>query len=128
GVTAVPGGGVTGSVSGRAVAVGSPRWLEERGVALGEQAAERSRELAAKARTVAAVAIEGMPALLIGLADPLRPESVAGVRSLKAQGLHVVLASGDRPETVAAIASEVGADESHAELRPEGKARLVEAL
>ena len=127
-VMATPGGGVTGTVDSAAVAVGSPRWLEERGIALGDEAAQQAGEMAARALTVAAVAIDGEAALLIGLADTLRPESAAGVARLKALGLRVVLASGDRSEAVAAIASAVGADEGHAELAPEGKAELVESL
>ena len=128
GVAATPGGGVAGSVAGVSVAVGSPRWLDERGVVLSAEALQLSRGMSARARTVAAVAIDGEAALLIGLADPLRPESAAGARRLKTMGLHVVLASGDRPETVAAIASAVGADESHAELQPGDKAQLVDSL
>jgi heavy metal translocating P-type ATPase len=127
-VTATHGGGVIGTVGGAAVAVGSARWLEERGIALNEETAALAWEMAARALTVAVVAVDGEAALLIGLADPLRPESPAGVGRLKALGLRVVLASGDRAEAVAAIAAAVGADESHAELRPEGKAALVQSL
>ena len=127
-VAAAPGGGVAGTVGRAAVAVGSPLWLEERGTALGARAAARAREMAGRGLTVAAVTVDGEPALLAGLADPLRAESAAGVARLRALGLRVVLASGDRPEAVAAVAAAVGADESHAELRPEGKAALVRSL
>jgi len=126
-VTAHAGGGVTGTVDGHTVLVGSPRWLGEQGVDVEAAQAEVAR-LAAQAQTAVIVAVDGRAALLLGIADPLRPDARDGVDSLRALGLRVVLASGDRNEAVAAVAAQVGADEWHAQLLPAEKVELVHRL
>ena len=74
-----------------------------------------------------AAAVDGTVALVLGVADPIRPGAAVGVARLSALGLRVVLATGDTPET-AAVASEVGIAEWQAQLRPENKAALVRRL
>jgi len=112
-------------VAGRSVSVGSPRWLDEQDTAAAADVVVLTEALAARGLTVVAVAVDGRQALLLGIADPLRPESARGVSRLKDLGLEVVLASGDRPEAVAAVATAVGADEWQAQMRPDDKAALV---
>jgi Cu+-exporting ATPase len=85
-------------------------------------------EMAGRARTVVVVAVDGQAQLLLAVADPLRPDSAAGVARLGSLGLRVVLATGDTPRTAAAVAAEAGIAEWHAELRPEDKADLVRRL
>ena len=126
-VVSDPGGGVEGTAGGHHVLVGAPRWLAERGVATaGAEAAAAG--LASAGHTVVGVAIDARLALLLGIADPLRPESAAGVRRLQAMGLRVILATGDTAPTAAAIAHDTGIDEWHAGLSPEAKAALVGEL
>jgi P-type Cu+ transporter len=126
-VTGHAGGGVAGVVDGRRVLVGSTRWLADQGVDVGPAQPEAER-LAAQARTVVVVAVDGRAALLLGVADPLRDDARAGVARLRDLGLRVVLASGDREETAAAVATQVGADEWHGRLLPHEKEMLVRAL
>ena len=121
------GGGIAGEVGGHRVLVGSMRWLADRGVECGSAGDDAAR-LAAGARTVVAVAVDGRAALLLGVADPLRDDARAGVARLRRLGLHVVLATGDRNETAAAVAGQVGIQEWHAPLLPGEKAALVERL
>jgi P-type Cu+ transporter len=123
-----PGGGIAGRVGPRRVEVGSPRWLSEQGVHFSAAQQERATALAAQARTVVGVAVDGRAALLLGVADPLRDDARAGVERLRGLGLHVVLATGDRNETAAAVAAQAGVDEWYAELLPAEKAELVTRL
>jgi Cu+-exporting ATPase len=117
GVRSQPGEGVTGSVEGRRVQVGSPRWL-----GIDPPPSQGT------AHTHVGVALDGAPALLLAIADPLRPDAAAGVERLHALGLRVVLASGDREAAAQAVATATGIDEVHAQLSPAGKAELVGAL
>jgi len=123
-----PGGGIAGRVGPRRVEVGSLRWLSEQGVHLSDAQQERATALASQARTVVGVAVDGRAALLLGIADPLRDFARAGVERLHGLGLHVVLATGDRNETAAAVAAQAGVDEWYAELLPAEKAELVTRL
>jgi len=126
-VASHPGGGISGRVAEHDVLVGSPRWLADQGVGL-EASAIAIETMSRRAWTVVVVAVDGRARLLLGVADPLRPDAGAGVRRLESHGLRVVLATGDGPQTAAAIATEAGIDQWHAELRPEDKATLVRTL
>ena len=138
---ASPGEGLTAHIAGRRVAVGSVEWLAAGpGAAAGEEptpvtpgvrAAEATRaaqQLAERGRTTVGVAVDGELRLVVGITDPLRPNAVAGVDRLHAQGLRVVIATGDRPEVARLVGADVGADEVHAGLRPDDKAGLVRQL
>jgi Cu+-exporting ATPase len=125
-VVSHPGGGVAGTAGGHRVLVGAPRWLTEQGVPT--EGGDAAAALARGGRTVVGVAVDSRMALLLGIADPLRPESAAGVQRLQEMGLRVILATGDTAETAAAIAREAGIAEWRAGLRPEGKATLVSEL
>jgi Cu+-exporting ATPase len=127
GVEAIPGGGVRGLVGDSEVFVGSPRWLEEQGVA-SPAAQAAATEIAGRAQTPVAVAVGSELRLVLAVADPVRPDAPAGIARLRRLGLHVVLASGDLQATATAIARQVGIDEVHAELRPEDKSTLISDL
>ncbi len=126
-VVSDPGGGIAGAVGGRRVLVGAPRWLAERGVPT-EPGEPGFAELAGRGRTAVGVAVDGRLRLVLGIADPLRPDAVAGVRRFRSMGLRVLLATGDTPETAAAVARETGIEEWRAGLSPAGKAALVGEL
>ncbi|HEV7677773.1 MAG TPA: heavy metal translocating P-type ATPase [Candidatus Dormibacteraeota bacterium] len=74
------------------------------------------------------VAVDGHAALRLQLADALRPDARDGVARLRAEGLRVILASGDRADTVATVAAQAGIDEHHGELSPAAKAALITRL
>ncbi len=124
---AFPGGGVTGAVEGRAVAVGSEAFLAGRGVdvaALSERAAALRRDGA----TVVFVAVDDKLAALIAVADPIKPGAAEALGDLKALGLDVVMLTGDNRATAASVAGKLGLDAFEAEVRPEGKAKVVARL
>src|SRR5215475_5121627 len=126
-VEAVAGRGVTALVGGQRVQAGSLAWLEQTGVDTAA-ASLLAEDLGETAQTPVAVAVDGRLRLLLGIADPLRPDSPAGVAALRALGLAPVLATGDVLETATATAQGAGIAIVHAELLPQDKATLVAQL
>ena len=128
GFRSVPGQGAGASVQGRAVLIGNERLLREAGIALPAKAQQLATKLLAQARTVLYAAIEGQVAALLGLADEIRPTSIAAVSELKSQGITVIMLTGDNAQTAAAIARQVGIDQYFAEVLPQDKAAKVQEL
>nr|WP_246220630.1 cation-translocating P-type ATPase [Phytoactinopolyspora mesophila] len=122
GVSERPGVGLTGTVDGSDVSVGSTRWL-----ATGVLHADAER-LERDGMTVVVVHIDGVPAGLIGIRDELRPEAPEAVAALHAKGLGTTLLTGDNDGTAAVLAKAAGISDVRARLRPEDKARMVSEL
>lgn len=127
GVRASVGGGVSGTVAGEEVLVGSIAWLKERDID-STVAREEIEEMEAAARTVVGVARGGLLRLVLGISDPLRADARTAVARLAARGLQVVLATGDGAATAQRVAEELGISQVHASLSPMGKAGLVAQL
>ncbi|HEX8910381.1 MAG TPA: copper-translocating P-type ATPase, partial [Anaeromyxobacteraceae bacterium] len=120
---AVPGKGVTGEVEGRQVALGNAALLAEAGVPA-DALAVRADALSGQGGTVL-VAVDGKPAGLLLVADPVKPGAAQAVKALQAEGVRVVMVTGDRRATAAAVARELGIDEVEAEVLPGDKAAVV---
>ena len=119
--------GVTATIDGRLVRVGSKRYLNEQGV--DTTALDASIEaLAAKAHTAVLVAVDGQPAGALGIADAVKPSSAAAVRDLQSLGIQVAMITGDNPRTAEAVAKEVGITRVLAEVMPDKKAAAVQSL
>jgi len=126
-VQAVPGHGLSGIVNGRSVAIGNARMMKEAGVdAAG--LTTRADALADQGRTVVMVAIDGLPAGVLGLADTLKSTAKATVAALHARGVQTALVSGDSEPAARAIAAELGIDHVVAGVLPDGKVDAVRAL
>ncbi len=124
----VTGGGVKAiGPDGEALLLGNARLLREAGIDL-TGGAELTAGLEKKARTVVHLAVGGRLAALFGISDPLRSDTVAAVKRLQADGLKVVMLTGDNEHTAAAIAREVGIDDFRAGLLPEDKHAEIERL
>jgi Cu+-exporting ATPase len=121
------GRGVTARVAGRKVALGNRRLLEELGIDAGALAA-RAEALRSKGRTALLVALDGAPAGLLAAADPVKPSAPEALRRLHADGVRVVMLSGDSRTTAEAVAKELGIDEVIAEVLPDEKAAHVRRL
>ncbi|MCH7826336.1 MAG: heavy metal translocating P-type ATPase, partial [Acidobacteria bacterium] len=121
------GKGITGSVGGRTVAVGNEALMTDLGI---EPAGltDRAAALRGAGQTVMYVALDDRPAGLLGLADPIKQSTPEALRMLAAEGVHVVMITGDNAATAAAVASSLGIDEFEAEVLPEGKSEVVERL
>ena len=101
--------------------------LRESGIAVGDDDA-RVESLRMRGDTVAWVAIDGEPAGLVAVADPIKPDAVASLRALRAAGLRIVMLTGDNETTARAVARELGIDEIHAGMSPEEKHEVIAAL
>jgi Cu+-exporting ATPase len=120
--------GISGRVEGREVAVGNAAQMRRVGAdATGlEAVAEGYR---AQGGGVMLVAVDGRAAGLVAVADPIRDTAREAIAALRAQGLRIVMLTGDSRGTAQAVATAIGGiDEVHAELRPEDKARIVGEL
>ena len=121
------GKGVIGMVERRRVVLGNGRFLAELGIATGplDNEAERLRQDGA---TAIFVAIDGKPAGVIAIADPVKPSTPDALKELTDAGLHVVMLTGDNHTTAQAVARRLGITEVEAEVLPDGKAKVVEDL
>lgn len=124
---AIAGSGVQGIVSDRLVQIGTQRWMEELGIDTRLlQHHKATWETAGK--TVVLIAIDGEIQGIMGIADAVKPSSVAAVRALQRIGMEVVMLTGDNRATARAIAREVGIERVFAEVRPDQKAAMVQKL
>jgi Cu+-exporting ATPase len=124
---AVAGHGVEALVDGRRVLIGNARLMRERGVDAGAFD-DRAASLAAVGRTPMYVAVDGVFAGLVAVADTVKPESREAIRELQAMGLEVVMMTGDNRRTAEAVALQVGITRVLAEVLPEGKADEIKRL
>ena len=124
---AITGKGVTGRTSGQNLALGNPALMEDVGadVDAADTAAEALRD---KGRTVMLLAADGKIIGLLAVADPIKANAQTSIRALQDAGLTIVMATGDNPETAAAVARELGIDQVHAALLPADKQTLVAEL
>ncbi len=123
----ITGKGVSGQVGGRTVALGNEKLLEELRVGRGELI-DRADALRAEGQTVIFVAVDGGLAGLLGVADPIKENAPEAIRALQAEGIRVVMLTGDDRTTAEAVASKLGIEEVVAELLPQKKAQAVEQL
>jgi Cu+-exporting ATPase len=123
----ITGKGVTGTVEGRAVALGNLELLDQLGIDPGElpQQAEAGRT---EGQTVMFVAIDGKAAGLIGVADPIKDSTPEAIRDLHAEGVQVVMLTGDSRTTAMAVANRLGIDRVEAEVLPDRKAEIIKQL
>jgi Cu+-exporting ATPase len=123
----VTGKGVTGTVDGRAVAIGN-RTLQE-GMSIDmSRVASNADELRRDGQTVMLVSIDGRAAGLVGVADPLKGTTVEAIRALHEQGLKVVMVTGDNRTTADAVARAAGIDRVEADVLPDQKVAAVARL
>jgi P-type Cu+ transporter len=124
---AIAGSGVEGIVAGKRVQIGTRRWLEELGIST-QKLQDHQQSWENTKKTVVWIAIAGQIQAIMGIADALKPTSVATIKALKKMGLEVVMLTGDNQATADAIALEVGITRVLAQVRPEQKAAKIQAL
>jgi Cu+-exporting ATPase len=129
GFRALTGKGVTGTVAGRGAAVGNRALMAEMDAGAGADAlAAKADELRAQGQTVMFVAAAGRMLGLLGVADPVRPQTAAALRALAADGLRIVMITGDNRATAAAVAASLPITDVIAEVLPAQKAAEVKRL
>jgi len=120
--------GVQGRVGGRLVVVGSQKYLENLGVSNSTDEFDGSVWTSNKSLTTVFVAVDGKLAGFVVLADQIKPDAMEAVKKLKADGVRVVMLTGDRQEAAAKVAKELGIEEFEAQVLPQQKADVVKQL
>lgn len=121
------GGGVSATVDGQEMLIGTTRFLESKGIAV-EQLSEKVSEFAERGKTPISLAVGGKPAGVIAAADPIKETSAAVVTALHQRGLKVAMISGDNQRTASAIAEVLKIDHVVAEVLPAGKVDTIKQL
>ncbi len=121
------GGGVAGDVDGRAVRLGDRRFLHGQAIDTSPLTATADA-VRVDGATAVFIAIDGKAAGVLAIADPIKPTTLEAVRALRAEGVRVVMLTGDNRATAVAIAARLGITEVEAEVMPGDKAAVVERL
>ncbi|MCB1310798.1 MAG: heavy metal translocating P-type ATPase [Sedimentitalea sp.] len=124
---AVTGKGVQGRVGGRAVALGNAAMMREMDLDTGAAEAQADT-LRAEGKTAMFVAVDGALAGIVAVADPIKDSTAQAIRELHAQGLRVIMATGDNERTALSVAGKLGIDEVRAGVLPEAKKDLIDDL
>ena len=123
----VTGQGVTGRIERRAVALGNQQMMSELGVGFDAVSADADAQRK-DGHTVMFVAIDGRPAGLIGVADPIKSSTAEALKMLQDDGVRIVVLTGDNRTTAEAVAKKLGIDQVEAEVMPDQKASVVKRL
>lgn len=123
----ISGQGIQGVVADHALLLGSERFLTSKGVGC-DEVRERLQALRLEGQTVLLLAVDGQLAALFGLADTVKPGSADTMKTLRNEGLTLIMATGDNATTARFIARQVGIDVVHADLLPDGKRQLIQEL
>ena len=121
------GKGVLGVVDGQRVALGGARMMADEGVDVAPLKATAER-LGAEGTTAVFIAIDDRLAGVFGIADPIKPTTPAAVKALQAEGVRLVMMTGDNRATALAVARRLNIAEVEAEVLPEDKAKVVQKL
>ena len=124
----VTAGGVVGNISGRVVMIGKPDFLRHEKITGLEPLEASAVKLQEEGKTAMFVAIEGKPAGILAVADPIKATSAEAIAQLHALGLKLVMLTGDNRRTAAAVAKQLGLDAVEAEIEPAGKVAHVKKL
>src|SRR3984893_4377242 len=124
---AVSGRGIQGIVSGKRVAAGTASFLREQGIEIPAERGPVEQERAS-AMTPVWVAVEGRPAGIIFLSDRVKPDAPKAIRALRAEGMRLMMVTGDRRAVALKVASELGIEEVEAEAHPQQKAEVIKRL
>jgi Cu+-exporting ATPase len=121
------GKGAVGTVEGRTIAIGSSNFLKELGVDAAALVAEADG-LRSEGATVIFVAVDSQLAGILAIADPIKATTAEALALLRAEGIHVVMLTGDNRTTAEAIARKLGITDVEADVLPDQKSAVVQKL
>ncbi len=124
----VTAGGVMGNITGRVVMIGNPDFLRNENMTSLESLEASAAKLQEEGKPAMFVAIDGKPAGILAVADPIKPTTAEAIKKLHALGLKLVMLTGDNRRTAAAVAKQLGLDAVEAEIEPDGKVTHVKKL
>ena len=125
---ATPGAGVEGRVAGKSVLAGTAAFLRERRIDLPDLEKMAAVLPMRSAITPILVAVEGRAAGLFLLSDAIKASTPEAIRALRADGMRIVMLTGDRRATATKVAGELGIDDVEAEVRPQEKGEAIKRL
>jgi Cu+-exporting ATPase len=123
----VTGKGVTGTVGARRVAIGNAGLLKDLGIVSADLEA-RADMLRKEGATALFVAVDGKPAGMIAVSDPIKPTTMAALDALRGEGIRIVMLTGDNRTTAQAVAAKLGITEVEADVLPDQKNAIVRRL
>jgi Cu+-exporting ATPase len=123
----VTGKGVKGEIAGRKILAGNRKLLEANNIA-SEELSKMAAELQSKGHGVMLIAVDGAPAGMIAVRDPIKESSKPAIEYFHQQGIQVVMLTGDNKNTAEVIAREVGIDQVEAEVLPNQKQDVIKKL
>jgi Cu+-exporting ATPase len=123
----VTGKGVKGRVDGKAVALGNAKLVSDLGLD-GSHARDQADARRDEGETVMFIVVDGRLAGLVSVADPVKETTAEALKALHAEGLRIVMVTGDNERTARAVAGRLGIDEVRADVLPEDKARIIKEL
>ncbi|MBY0451243.1 MAG: heavy metal translocating P-type ATPase [Cyanobacteria bacterium] len=121
------GKGVIGLVDGHRVALGNKNLLADLHIETPDLS-EHAETLRKEGQTVMFVTLDGQPAGLVGVADPIKETSKEAIEKLHQEGIQVIMVTGDNPTTAQAVAQKLGLDQVKAEVLPEQKSQIIKQL
>jgi len=124
----VTAGGVLGTIAGHTVMVGKPDFLRNGKISGLEPLEASAVKLQEEGKTVVFVAIDGKPAGILAVADPIKSTTAEAIRDLHTLGLKLVMLTGDNRHTADAVARQLGIDSVEAEIEPAGKVDRIKQL
>ena len=125
---AIAGKGIKGQIDTRHLLLGNKRLMDDTGVTLEADALKSSERMAENAWTPMFLASDGRLIAIIAVADPVKPESAEAIKRLQAEGLEVIMLTGDNRHTARAVAAQVGITKVRAEVLPEDKKDRIAEL
>ena len=125
---ALPGHGVSATVAGQSILLGSARLIEERGIAVSDELRGQANTLAVEGKTLIYVGIDGNVGGVLAIQDPVKSSAARAISRLHGMGIKTVMLTGDNRATAQAIANQVGIAEARAEVLPAQKAEAVALL
>jgi Cu+-exporting ATPase len=124
----ITGKGIRGQVDGTTVALGNEGLVDELGADISAELSERAEALRGRGATVMFAVVDGSAAGLLAVRDPIKKSTPEALELLRAEGVHIVMLTGDSRTTAEAVGDELGLDEVIADVRPEDKLAVVERL
>lgn len=121
------GAGIQATVHGKVVMIGNEKLFTQFHLPL-DGAGERAEQMRREGQTVTLAAIDGEPAALLGIADPIKTTTPEALQALRNEGIHVIMLTGDSRATAETVARRLGLDELEAEVSPQRKLEIIKRL
>jgi P-type Cu+ transporter len=124
----VTGKGVTGKINHQFIALGNQKLMEQLSIGGDAKLNEAADSLRGEGQTVMLMSVDGRLSGLLGVADPIKESTREAIAQLRAEGIRIVMLTGDNQITAQAVARQLGLDEVFAEVLPDRKAEIIQEL